>query len=224
MQAYQDLGFTIQPGGEHPGFGTRNAAWRIDARDIELITVHDAGLARAGFGPAWSTIEATLRAGGGGLAFAVLVCDVAATVTELRSRGVSDAQAGSLLRSDGSTFTWTLAFLPEGPPWAPFLINYGVPAEEWTAHFRERGFPIDPWSLDHLVVETSDPAASARWLAGVLGLPVVQVGRAAVGVPLPGCTIGFARGSADRIARVVLAGADAPVGQVAGLYYRRAAP
>ena len=226
IQAYQGLGFTIQPGGEHPGLGTRNAAWRIDARYIELITVHDAGLARAAFGPAWPAIEATLRAGGGGLAFAVLVSDVAATVTELRSRGVSytDAQAGSLQRSDGSTVTWELAFLPEGPPWAPFLINYGVPPEEWSARFREQGFPIDPWSLDHLVVETSDPAASAGWLAGVLGLPVVHVGRGAVGVPLPGCTIGFARGSADRITRVVLAGADAPVGQVAGLDYRRATP
>lgn len=37
------------------------------------------------------------------------------------------------------------------------------------------GFPIDPWSLDRVVLEVSDPAASARWLAGVIGLPVVQV-------------------------------------------------
>ncbi len=226
VQAYQGLGFTIQPGGEHPGLGTRNAAWRIDARYIELITVHDAGVARAGFGPAWPAIEATLRAGGGGLAFAVLVSDVAATVTELRSRGFSytAARSGSLLRSDGSTVTWTLAFPDEGPPWAPFLVNYGVPAEEWPARFREQGFPIDPWSLDHLVVEAPDPAASADWLAGVLGLPVVQVGKGAVGVLLPGCTIRFARGSADRITRVVLVGADAPVGEVAGLYYGRATP
>jgi hypothetical protein len=226
MQAYRGLGFTIQPGGEHPGVGTRNAAWRIDARYIELITVHDEGVARAGFGPAWPAIQATLGAGGGGLAFAVLVSDVAARVTELRSRGVSvtDAQAGSLQQPDGSTVAWALAFLAEGPPWAPFLVNYGVPAEEWRARFRGPGFPIDPWSLDRVVVEVSDPAASAGWLAGVLGLPVGQVGRGAVGVPLPGCTIGFARGPADRITRVVLAGADAPVGQVAGLRYLRATP
>ena len=89
MRAYQGLGFTIQPGGEHPGVGTRNAAWRIDDRYIELITLHDQGVARAGFGPAWPAIEATLRAGGGGLAFAVLVSDVAATVAALRARGVS---------------------------------------------------------------------------------------------------------------------------------------
>jgi catechol 2,3-dioxygenase-like lactoylglutathione lyase family enzyme len=225
-QAYQGLGFIIQPGGEHPGVGTRNAAWRIDARYIELITVHDQGVARAGFGPAWPAIEATLRAGGGGLAFAVLVSDVAASVAELRARGVSveDAQAGSLQQPDGSTVTWALAFLSEGPAWAPFLINYGASVQERSARFRGPGFPIDPWSLDHLVVETSDPAASARWLAGVLGLPVSQVGQGAVRVPLPGCTIAFADGPANRITRVVLAGADAPVGEVAGLRYLRATP
>jgi catechol 2,3-dioxygenase-like lactoylglutathione lyase family enzyme len=224
--AYQRLGFTIQPGGEHPGVGTRNAAWRIDARYIELITVHDEGVARAGFGPAWPAIQATLGAGGGGLAFAVLVSDVAAGVAQLRARGVSvtDAQAGSLQQPDGSTVTWALAFLAEGPAWAPFLINYGVPAQEWRARFQGPGFPIDPWSLDYLVLEAPDPPASARWLAGVLGLPVVRVGQGAVGVPLPGCTIAFAHGPADRITRVVLAGADAPVGEVAGLRYLQATP
>jgi catechol 2,3-dioxygenase-like lactoylglutathione lyase family enzyme len=226
MQAYQGLGFSIQPGGEHPGVGTRNAAWRIDARYVELITVQDQGVAQAGFGPTWPAIQATLGAGGGGLAFAVLVSDVAATVAELRSRGVgvTDAQAGSLRQPDGATVTWALAFLADGPPWAPFWINYGVPAPAWRARFRGPGFPIDPWSLDHLVVEAPDPAGSARWLAGVLGLPVVGVGRGAVGVPLPGCPIGFAPGPADRVTRVVLAGADAPVGQVAGLRYERATP
>jgi catechol 2,3-dioxygenase-like lactoylglutathione lyase family enzyme len=226
MRAYQGLGFTIQPGGEHPGVGTRNAAWRIDARYIELITVHDEGVARAGFGPAWPAIDATLRAGGGALAFAILVSDVAATVTELRSRGVSvaDAQAGSLKQPDGSTVTWALAFLSEGPAWAPFLVNYGVPVDEWRTRSRGPGFPIDPWSLDHLVLEASDPQASANWLAGVLGLPVSQVGQGAVSVPLPGCMIVFVHGPANRITRVVLAGADAPVGEVAGLRYLRLAP
>jgi hypothetical protein len=63
MTDYRTLGFTIQPGGEHPGVGTHNAAWRIDARYVELIAVHDEGVARAGFGPAWPAIDATLRAG-----------------------------------------------------------------------------------------------------------------------------------------------------------------
>jgi catechol 2,3-dioxygenase-like lactoylglutathione lyase family enzyme len=222
MRDYQGLGFTIQPGGEHPGVGTRNAAWRIDARYIELITVHDEGVARAGFGPAWPAIDATLRAGGGALGFAILVSDVAATVAELRSRGigVEDAQTGSVQQPDGSTVTWALAFLSEGPAWAPFLINYGDPVDEWSTRFRGPGFPIDPWSLDHVVLEASDPVGNASWLAGVLGLPLSQVGQGAVAVALAGCTIAFARGPADRITRVVLAGADAPVGEVAGLRYQ----
>jgi catechol 2,3-dioxygenase-like lactoylglutathione lyase family enzyme len=226
MQDYQGLGFTIQPGGEHPGVGTRNASWRIDARYIELITVHDEGVARAGFGPAWPAIDATLRAGGGALAFAILVSDVTATVTELRSRGVSveDARTGSIQQPDGSTFTWALAFISEGPSWAPFLINYGVPVDEWSAQFRGPGLPIGPWSLDHVVLEASDPAEGAAWLANVLGLPISEIGQGAVGVPLPGCTIAFVHGPANRITRVVLAGADAPVGEVAGLRYLRATP
>jgi hypothetical protein len=104
------------------------------------------------------------------------------------------------------------------------LINYGVAVQEWSARFRGPGFPVDPWSLDHVVLEASDPAGSASWLAGVLGLPVSRVGRGAVEVRLPGCTIAFAHGPANRITRVVLAGADAPVGEVAGLRYLRATP
>jgi Glyoxalase-like domain len=99
-----------------------------------------------GFGPAWPAIDATMLAGGGALAFAILVSDVEASVAELRSRGVSveDVQTGSLQQPDGSTVTWALAFLSEGPAWAPFLINYGVPADEWSTYFRGPGFPIDP--------------------------------------------------------------------------------
>jgi hypothetical protein len=225
MRDYRGLGFTVQPGGEHPGVGTRNAAWRIDARYIELITVHDEEVARSGFGPAWPAIDATLRAGGGALAFAILVSDVAATVAELRSRGVGvdDARTGSIQQPDGSSLTWALAFLSEGPAWAPFFINYGVPADEWSTRFRGAGFPIDPWSLDRVVLEAADPG-SASWLAGVLGLSVSQVDQGAVEVPLPGCPIRFSQGPANRITRVVLSGADPPVGEVAGLRYLRTTP
>lgn len=223
MKDYRALGFTIQPGGEHPGVGTHNAAWRIDARYVELIAVHDEGVARAGFGPAWPTIDATLRAGGGALAFAVLVDDVTATAAQLRSRGVGveDEQSGSIEQSDGTTASWALAFISEGPPWAPFFINYGAPINEWGAS-GEQELPVGPWSLDHIVVEVPDPVGSANWLADVLGLSVSQRAQDAVEVGLPGCTIDFAGGPANRPVGVVLAGARTPVGEVAGLRYLRA--
>lgn len=221
VRDYRALGFTVQPGGQHPQLGTHNATWRLDTRYIELIAVRDEAAACAGFGPRWPGIDATLRAGGGAVAFAVLVADVAATVANLRSRGVpvDDLQAGSIRRPDGSTSVWQTAALQPGPRWAPFFINYGLPIGQWTARSREQGFPRDPWSLQGVTVEVPDPAASAGWLEDVLGLDVLRISQHAVEVRLPGCAITFAPGPADRITAVVLTGRGAPRGSVAGLRY-----
>lgn len=223
VRAYRALGFTVQPGGQHPQFGTHNAAWRLDSRYVELIAVRDEAAARAGQGPDWPEIDATLRAGGGAGAFAILVADVAATVADLRSRGVpvGDPRAGSIRRADGSTGGWQSAVLRDGPRWAPFFINYGLPPGDWAARFRAQGFPKDPWAWHGVTVEVPDPPASASWLGDVTGLDVVRTGPDAAEVPLPGCAITFARGPADRITAVVLTGPGAPTGSVAGLHYPR---
>jgi catechol 2,3-dioxygenase-like lactoylglutathione lyase family enzyme len=221
MRDYQALGFTVQPGGQHPQFGTDNAAWRLDTRYIELITVRDEVVARAGLGPDWPEIDATLRAGGGVLGFGVLAADITASVANLRARGVpvGDPQAGSIRQTDGSTGTWHTASLQDAPSWAPFFINYGLPVDDWAARFREQGFPKDPWALQGVTLEVPDPAASASWLADVLGLDVLSIGQDAAQVPLAGCAITFARGLADRITAVLLTGPGAPTGSVAGLRY-----
>ena len=221
VRDYQALGFTVQPGGQHPQFGTHNAAWRLDTRYIELIAVRDEAAARARLGPDWPELAARLRSGGGAGAFGVLVADVAATVSDLRSRGVpvDDPQTGSIRRTDGSTGVWQSAGLQRAPRWAPFFINYGFPVDEWTARFREQGFPKDPWSLQSVRAEVPDPAASASWLADVLGLDVVRIAQDVAEVRLPGGAVTFIRGPADRITAVVLAGPGAPEGPVAGLHY-----
>jgi catechol 2,3-dioxygenase-like lactoylglutathione lyase family enzyme len=220
LRDYQALGLTAERAGRHPQLGTHNAIWRLDTRYIELIAVRDEATARAGLGPEWPEIEATLRAGGGVVGFGVLVADTAATVASLRSRGihVADPQAGSLERTDGSTAAWQGASLQEGPRWAPFFIDYGLPIDRWTARFREQGFPKDPFALQGVTVEVTDPSASAMWLADVLGLDVVRIGHGAQ-VPLPGCAVNFVPGPADCITAVTLTGLGAPNGSVAGLRY-----
>jgi len=217
IRDYQVLGFTVQPGGQHPQFGTHNAAWRLDTRYIELIAVRDEAVARAG--PDWPEIDATLRAGGGVGGFGVLVADVRATVASLRSRGirVGDPQAGSIRRADGSTSVWLGASLRDGPGWAPFFVNYGLPIGEWAARFREQGFRRIHGAPLGVTVEVPDLAASAGWLADVLGLEGLPIGQDAARVPLPGCAITFARGPPDRITAVTLTGPGAPTGSVAGL-------
>jgi catechol 2,3-dioxygenase-like lactoylglutathione lyase family enzyme len=211
VRDYQALGFTVQRAGQHPQFGTHNAGWRLDARYIELIAVRDEAVARAGLGPDWPEIDATLRAGGGVGGFGVLVTDITATVANLRSRGipVSDPQSGSIQRTDGSIGVWQGASLQDGPRWAPFFINYGLPIDEWAARFRDQGFPKDPWVLQGVTVEVPDPSANASWLADVFGLDVLRIGQDAAQVPLPGCAITFASGPADRITAVVLNGIGA---------------
>ena len=59
VRDYQALGFTVQRGGQHPQFGTHNAAWRLDTRYVELIAIRDEAVARAGLGPDWPQIDAT---------------------------------------------------------------------------------------------------------------------------------------------------------------------
>ena len=137
VRDYRALGFTVQPDGQHPQFGTHNAGWRLDTRYIELIAVREEVAARAGLGPDWPQIDATLHAGGGVLGFGVLVADVRATVASLRSRGVpvGDPPAGSIRRADSATSVWQGASLRDGPRWAPFFINDGRPIGEWAARF-----------------------------------------------------------------------------------------
>jgi hypothetical protein len=127
--------------------------------------------------------------------------------------------AGSLVRI-------TASWAPSGNwlPRPPFFINYGLTIDQWTARFRERGFPKNPWALQGVTVEVRDPAASASWLADVFALDVVHTGQVAVTVPLPGCAITFAAGAADRITAVILTGPGAPRGSVAGLRYLDAGP
>jgi hypothetical protein len=137
---------------------------------------------------------------------------------------VDDPRAGSIRRTDGSTGVWHSASLQDGPRWAPFFINYGLPVDQWTARFREQGFPKDPWVLQGVTAEVPDPAASASWLADLFALDVVRIGQDAITVPLPGCAITFAAGPADRITAVILTGPGAPKGSVAGLRYLDAGP
>ena len=209
--------------GGTPHLGTTNAAWRAGSAYVEVIAIDGEPNAAIRRSPHWPALTSALSAGGGALAFAVLVDDVAAIADELSARDIAadGLPPGTLRLPDGSTGVWTSAILRDGPAWAPFFINYGFTVDEWIR--RGRADSTAPWSFDHLEIETPDGGAAAAWLARVLGSRVLRVDQAIARIPLPGCGTVLVPGPADRITTVALTGPGAPTGEVAGLRYVRAA-
>ena len=221
IQCYRDLGFRMEYGGRNPDLGTSNAAWISGSTYIEVIAIEGELNAAIRSGSQWQELSSVLDAGGGALAFAILVDDVAATAADVQTRGFATVQVtpGRLRLPDGSTGLWTAAVLQDGPAWAPFFINYGFPAEEWI--HRNPADSSASWSIDHLVIETPDEHAAATWLARVLGTSAA-LDHQSTRVPLPGCDVVFVAGPAGRVTTVALTGQGTPHGTVAGLRFVRA--
>lgn len=101
---YRGAGFTVVPGGQHPGRGTRNALVVFaDGAYIELIA-YDA--------PSQERWWRVLDAHGEGLVdFALLPRDIAAAVAGARARGLSglEERPGSRARPDGVQIAWQSA-------------------------------------------------------------------------------------------------------------------
>jgi catechol 2,3-dioxygenase-like lactoylglutathione lyase family enzyme len=216
IEAYRQLGFAIQRGGQHPALGTHNAIWRSGSAYLELIAIRDPTVAAAAFGAQWPRMEALLASGGGAGRFAVQVENISQLVGVLRAAGIaaSDPRPGSITRDDGRTGTWTIVSVPDSPAWAPFFINYGMSLAQRAEFLQPRGSQPAQWRIDQLVVETTDPESSASWLAQALGS---ERRPGTVTVPLEGAHIDFRVGESDRITQVLLGGSHPPSGEVAGL-------
>lgn len=219
------LGFRPVYGGEHPNRGTHNTLCHFGLPYVELLAVHDWAMARASnLAPQIPRISAALDSGGGALAFAVAVDDLAATVGRVRAAGIpiDDPTPGSRQRPDGSVVSWSFARVQAGPAWRPFFIQWGLPPAARAADLRACGVvsgPADTWALDHLVAETLNPAEGSQWLGALLGLAPGPDGS----VPLPGARVLFSAGPAERITRIGFGGTAGPqAGMVAGLAVARA--
>ncbi|MEJ7930624.1 VOC family protein [Ramlibacter sp. AN1015] len=101
---YRAAGFTVAPGGVHPGRHTRNALVLFqDGSYLELIAFDQPTEDR------WHQVLA--RHGEGLVDYALLPTDVAARVREARARGlagIGDPQPGGRLRQDGVEVAWQI--------------------------------------------------------------------------------------------------------------------
>jgi catechol 2,3-dioxygenase-like lactoylglutathione lyase family enzyme len=126
--AFERLGFTVSPGGEHTGLGTHNALIRFGVDYLELLAVRDEAEA-AGAGRSRSEIVERIHAGNGGLAsFALATSDIEADAARLRDTGLAATGPFAMQRRrpDGKLLSWRL-LVPAGSQWGrpwPFFIQW----------------------------------------------------------------------------------------------------
>ncbi len=134
IRDYEGLGFTVIPGGEHPG-GTHNALIAFaDGAYIELIAFQDSGT------PSQHRWRRFLDGGGGLIDFAIGSTNLAADVARLTGEGLAyEPMDGARARPDGVQLQWRSASVsPAGQ--FPFIIEdvtargLRVPSGEATRH------------------------------------------------------------------------------------------
>jgi catechol 2,3-dioxygenase-like lactoylglutathione lyase family enzyme len=181
---YRALGFTVTPGGEHPGRGTRNALVLFeDGAYLELIAFHSPV---PGF-RWWHVFE---RDGEGFVDFALLPSDVDAAVAAARGRGVAigDPENGGRARPDGVSVRWRNA-RPAASD-LPFLCFDVTPRALRVPEGELRRHANGATGLAEIAVAVADPAVSLKRYADYLGLEpdrgAVRVGGLAIRLVLAG--------------------------------------
>lgn len=154
--------------GDHPGWGTANALFRLDNTYIELITPH-------GDGPLGRTVAAGLdQRGEGPIGLAFATSDLGTAQAQLAASGLEPSPVSPGLGRDtdtGQVRRWRSVLLPETRTRGVLMI-----AIEHEAPDRlPEAAPVGPkdavvTGIDHVVVRTSDADAAITLYRDGLGL------------------------------------------------------
>ena len=181
VDAYARIGFSVHPGGVHPGWGTHNAiAFNTDDY-LELLAIRDRSeyLSHSPFGGLVDFLES-----GGGLRYVVVQSDdLAADVAAMRKRGVdvSDAAEGARRTPAGKELRWKAAMLGRRDSLPLFFVQHLTPVEERRRQVPAAGrHPNGVLRADRAYIAVPDVAAAAEAYARVLGMPAPKVERGTV--------------------------------------------
>lgn len=136
MAVFRRLGFDVAEGGRHPSLGTRNAIVRFGLDYLELLSVEDAGKARAR-GPFGADLLSFLRQSSGLAGFVLAGSRLEEQVDGLRALGIGAEGPFEMerIRPDGRRLEWRLV-VPGGSPWRkpwPYLIDWTTPESDLLA-------------------------------------------------------------------------------------------
>jgi catechol 2,3-dioxygenase-like lactoylglutathione lyase family enzyme len=180
IDTYTRLGFTLSPGGVHPGQGTHNAIAFHEADYLELLSVRDRDEYLAGH-PGGGLLE--FLAQGGGLRYiAVQSDDLAADVVQMRQRGVdiSEPRDGARQTPTGQILRWKVATLGPRHPLPIFFIEHLTPLPERRQAAQAGTHPNGVLHVERVYIAVADVATAAAIYSHVLGMPVPKVQRGAV--------------------------------------------
>ena len=180
IDTYTRIGFTIVPGGVHPGRGTHNAIAFHQEDYLELMSVHDRDAYLAS-SPGGGLLEFLAR-GGGFRYIAVQSDDLVADVAQMRQRGVdiSDPRAGARRTPSGQELRWQAATLGPRHPLPMFFIEHLTPLHERRQAAQAGAHPNGVLRVDRVYIAVADVMAAAETYSHVLGIPTPQVRRGAV--------------------------------------------
>jgi catechol 2,3-dioxygenase-like lactoylglutathione lyase family enzyme len=154
--------------GDHPGWGTANALFRLDNTYLELITPH-------GDGPLGRTVAAQLdERGEGPIGLAFATSDLDSAHAQLIANGLEPAPISPGLGRDtdtGRERRWRSALLPETRTRGVLVIAIEHEAPDRLPEAAPAG-PADAivTGIDHAVVRTSDADAAIGLYRDGLGL------------------------------------------------------
>lgn len=161
---YRALGFTVVPGGQHPGRTSHNALVVFqDGAYLELI----AWQAPAGQERWWRTLEAQ---GEGFVDYALLPRDTGAALAAARSRGLDSIDGplpGGRLRPDGARLEWVTA--RPATPSLPFLCGDLTPRALRVPEGDARTHANGVTGVLRLTVLVADPGDALRRYRALLG-------------------------------------------------------
>lgn len=176
MEQYGRMGFSIYPGGDHPGKETHNAIAFNRDDYIELLAIRDGAERRAARaqGNTDSSLEDFIAAGGGIRYIVLQSDDLAADVAAMRSRGVdvSDAIEGGRRTPSGQALRWKVAQPGPRNPLPILFIEHLTPLDERRKQVSAAGdHPNGVVSIERAYVVTRDAETAAADYARVLGVP-----------------------------------------------------
>jgi catechol 2,3-dioxygenase-like lactoylglutathione lyase family enzyme len=173
IDAYTRIGFSVRPGGVHPGGGTENAIAFFQDDYLELLAVRKGEERLAG----GALLEFLSR--GPGLRYvAVQSDDLVADVAAMRRRGVdvSDPTDGGRRTPAGEELHWRAARLGPGNALPIFFIEHLTPlAERRRRHTGEH--PNGALRTERVYIAVPDVAKAAALYSRVLGVPAPAVQR-----------------------------------------------